>query len=386
MKRLHDVPFVIGNHDLLQAKFWKRIPHSIIGGNKKQSVINKKKRVGIKHKKEKHIKKLSTEKTKAEISLRWFGTNLKERMIKDLELFPQPSSFHPLDRQIIEFSISTHEKNISYNDRMPFYVEKIKRAKKITTRINHIVNNIIKKNLKSADSPKEVNEILKEGKYELRELISDSDQNDWKQLSDMAIFLRGLPVLDLNLSTISLVGAPNVGKSSLVRALSSGKPEVNHYPFTTRGILIGHLDVLNNNKNILDNKYNTFDIDKYIQVIDTPGILNRPYKSRNNIEKLTFSVLDNTSSAIVFVMDFSKFGLATEEQLEMRAEIQNRYLTNDGTRDRIWLDVASKCDIVDKDLLFKIENELDAPLYPTSAEEDVGICDLRLHLIQKCVY
>lgn len=202
----------------------------------------------------------------------------------------------------------------------------------------------------------------------------------------MAIFLRGLPVLDLNLSTISLVGAPNVGKSSLVRALSSGKPEVNHYPFTTRGILIGHLDVLNNNKNILDNKYNTFDIDKYIQVIDTPGILNRPYKSRNNIEKLTFSVLDNTSSAIVFVMDFSKFGLATEEQLEMRAEIQNRYLTNDGTRDRIWLDVASKCDIVDKDLLFKIENELDAPLYPTSAEEDVGICDLRLHLIQKCVY
>ena len=39
-----------------------------------------------------------------------------------------------------------------------------------------------------------------------------------------------------------LAGMPNVGKSSLVRALSSGTPEVNDYPFTTRGVSVGHVD------------------------------------------------------------------------------------------------------------------------------------------------
>ena len=37
------------------------------------------------------------------------------------------------------------------------------------------------------------------------------------------------------------MGAPNVGKSSIVRVVSSGTPEVNDYPFTTRGVTIGHI-------------------------------------------------------------------------------------------------------------------------------------------------
>ena len=39
------------------------------------------------------------------------------------------------------------------------------------------------------------------------------------------------------------MGAPNVGKSSLVNVLSSGVPEVCDYPFTTRSIKMGHLYV-----------------------------------------------------------------------------------------------------------------------------------------------
>lgn len=37
------------------------------------------------------------------------------------------------------------------------------------------------------------------------------------------------------------VGAPNVGKSSIIRAVSTGTPEVNSYPFTTRGMSLGHM-------------------------------------------------------------------------------------------------------------------------------------------------
>ena len=42
---------------------------------------------------------------------------------------------------------------------------------------------------------------------------------------------------------LALVGAPNVGKSSLVNVLSSGVPEVCDYPFTTRSIKMGHFYV-----------------------------------------------------------------------------------------------------------------------------------------------
>ena len=44
-------------------------------------------------------------------------------------------------------------------------------------------------------------------------------------------------------SQVALVGAPNVGKSSLVQLLSSGLPEVQNYPFTTRSIKMGHFYV-----------------------------------------------------------------------------------------------------------------------------------------------
>ena len=48
-------------------------------------------------------------------------------------------------------------------------------------------------------------------------------------------------MVELDTPTVVLVGAPNVGKSSIVRAISSGTPEINDYPFTTRGVTIGHI-------------------------------------------------------------------------------------------------------------------------------------------------
>jgi hypothetical protein len=39
--------------------------------------------------------------------------------------------------------------------------------------------------------------------------------------------LRRIPIIELNTPTVVLVGAPNVGKSTIVRAVSSGTPEVS---------------------------------------------------------------------------------------------------------------------------------------------------------------
>jgi GTP1/Obg family GTP-binding protein len=57
-------------------------------------------------------------------------------------------------------------------------------------------------------------------------------------LIDIQRQLRNIPIVQLHIPTVVLVGAPNVGKSSIVKALSTGTPEVNNYPFTTRGMTL----------------------------------------------------------------------------------------------------------------------------------------------------
>ena len=119
-----------------------------------------------------------------------------------------------------------------------------------------------------------------------------------------------------------------LGKSSIVRAVSSGIPEVNDYPFTTRGVSIGHI----------------VDRERYLrfQVMDTPGLLDRPEDQRNEMEKLTFASLLHLPTAVIFVIDPS--GLSGEKssleaQLNVRKYLRGRFPK------RPWLDVVSKADL-----------------------------------------
>lgn len=142
---------------------------------------------------------------------------------------------------------------------------------------------------------------------------------------NVAKTLRAMPVVDPQTPTLCLVGAPNVGKSSLVRILSTGKPEVCNYPFTTRGILMGHI-ILN---------YERF------QVTDTPGLLTRHDDDRNNIERLTLAVLSYLPTAVLYVHDLSgECGTSPDDQFTTYKQIRERF------KDHLWLDVVSKCDLL----------------------------------------
>lgn len=186
----------------------------------------------------------------------------------------------------------------------------------------------------SCRSLAEVQSTMGEATHAMVTCISDKFAiNTLRELNTMFIGLRQLNVVNPKLPTIALVGAPNVGKSSLVRVLSSGKPEIQNYPFTTKSISVGHL--------MIDGPDHPF----LCQVTDTPGLLNRPDHERKKMEMLTLSVLEHIPRLIVvFVIDPSGHcGTSLEDQLLIRQELRWRY--HNLIPGHRWVDVATKTDI-----------------------------------------
>jgi nucleolar GTP-binding protein len=184
---------------------------------------------------------------------------------------------------------------------------------------------------KNAATAIEAKDTLEEGTEALKELYNATTSplaQSMEHLVALQKDLRRIPVLELDTLTVVLVGTPNVGKSSIVRAVSTGTPEVNNYPFTTRGVTIGH---------ILDEPTKT-----RFQVMDTPGLLDRPIEERNEMEKLTFASLAHLPTAVIFVIDPS--GLAGE-QSNLQAQLNVREYLRSRFPRRPWLDVMSKADL-----------------------------------------
>lgn len=181
----------------------------------------------------------------------------------------------------------------------------------------------------NATSSTEAKAVLDEGLQALQEMYESSSlASSLADLVEIQKDLRRIPIVELQTPTVVLVGAPNVGKSSIVRAVSSGTPEVNDYPFTTRGVTIGH---------IVDTERSL-----RFQVMDTPGLLDRPADERNEMENLTFASLLHLPTAVIFVIDAT--GLSGEKstltaQLNVRTGLKQRFPR------RPWIDVVSKGDI-----------------------------------------
>jgi nucleolar GTP-binding protein len=129
---------------------------------------------------------------------------------------------------------------------------------------------------------------------------------DLRFLNEVRNTLRMLPHVD-DAFTVVIAGYPNVGKSSFIRRISSAEPEIASYPFTTKGIIIGHR-MMGREK---------------IQFVDTPGILDRPADERNAIEKQALSAMMNVASVVLFILDPSEHcGYPMEVQLNLLEEVK----------------------------------------------------------------
>ncbi|XP_078440475.1 P-loop containing nucleoside triphosphate hydrolases superfamily protein isoform X2 [Wolffia australiana] len=229
-----------------------------------------------------------------------------------LEKFPKRYLLHPYERSLIELTFGEGH-----------YEEVLGRVDSLRKRILSVGKEHASLCAQSS-TKREAEERLDEGVKSLEHTFH-LQRHAVEDLLNIAKALRAMPVVDPSIPTLCLVGAPNVGKSSLVRILSTGKPEVCNYPFTTRGILMGHISI----------DYAHF------QVTDTPGLLNREDEKRNNLEKLTLAVLSHLPTAVLYVHDLTgDCGTSPSNQFALYKEIRERF------KDHIWLDVVSKCDLL----------------------------------------
>jgi nucleolar GTP-binding protein len=122
--------------------------------------------------------------------------------------------------------------------------------------------------------------------------------------------LRRVPDIRPDEPTIVVAGYPNVGKSSFVNAVTRASNETAEYPFTTREISVGHLER---------------DRIRY-QLVDTPGLLDRPEAERNDIEEQAVSALVHAADAVLVMVDASETcGYQLKPQLALRDAIAERF-------------------------------------------------------------
>jgi len=303
---------------------------------------------------------------------------------------------HPFERVVLELALRSREKTGGKS--VATSLHEIHESRKELLQLS---KDWIAK-IKSTTSAGEAYDCTTEARKAISQTFLDMIVEPWSAVSELQKSLRNVPVVRLDCPAVVLVGAPNVGKcglclfqytpflhhrfsltfyrvhysgkSSIVRAISSGTPEVNNYPFTTRGVTLGHVRIFWENESAVssgkvagasvpkehESRYlfsstpskkkktssseNVFPISQLCQIMDSPGVLRRDAsESRNEMEELTLAAMSHLPTAVVYVMDLSGGAgdrcSSVEDQLVLRRELRARYPR------RPWIDVLSKSDL-----------------------------------------
>ncbi len=181
-------------------------------------------------------------------------------------------------------------------------------------------------------------------------------------------------VLELNLlADVGLLGYPNAGKSTLIRAVSSAKPKVADYPFTT----------LNPNLGVV-----RLNFDESFVIADVPGIIEGASEGTG----LGISFLKHLSRTrlLLHLVDIGQNISAKESAIEIRKlELELDKFSNELSKKERWM-VFNKIDLIsdadEKSELITDELEWNGPIHLVSAATGENMDSLMrdiLHRIQK---
>ncbi len=160
---------------------------------------------------------------------------------------------------------------------------------------------------------------------------------------------RRLPKLKLECLTVILAGFPNTGKTTILSRLTTSKPEIASYPFTTKGVKFGYFSY----------KYHD------VQVVDTPGLLDREMAKRNPVEKRAIAALKYLGEVIVFVVDpTERCGYQLKEQMSLLKEIKKIFSQK-------IIVVFNKADIATEEEMKKARKETDGIVSGEGVESEL---------------
>ena len=328
---------------------------------------------------------------------------------------------HPFERVVADLTASSYQKKDGLT--LQLVLSEIHEARKM---ILEAAKDWIFK-IKHADTSRNAKLYTEEAVESLIQLYETFASPPIDDLMKIQQSLRTAPIVQVETPAVVLVGAPNVGKSSIVRAISSATPEVNNYPFTTRGMTLGHVEVFwsSDPTNQFDNTIDDDDDDNTIgpgdgvhifkamvpdarkvpggvtpvmmhgkyafsqlcQVMDSPGLLVRPDEERNEMEALTLAAMQHLPTAVCYVMDLSGSAgdkcSSIQDQLLLRKEMRARFPR------RPWIDIVSKYDLgVEDSVLQQLEEVLTkedgtkVPYIKLSIHDGTGVQELRTETLR----
>lgn len=216
-----------------------------------------------------------------------FASTLEEPLLRWLPQMPHLDSLHPFEREVVQLTLPNGFRS---------YTRCLKGVERLASSVKAL------REKEQADRKKIKNT------YGIQQWFEKAIKRMEQLFQERGVAIDNMKatnkllarceVINPLLPTAALVGMPNVGKSSIVTAISSGSPEIKNYPFTTRAISMGHILLEGRTKGR-----------NRIQVTDTPGVMKRNDEERYAMMRcLHFSAWLLTNAFHMLVVGQEQYG------------------------------------------------------------------------------
>uniref|UniRef100_A0A061SF61 Nucleolar GTP-binding protein n=1 Tax=Tetraselmis sp. GSL018 TaxID=582737 RepID=A0A061SF61_9CHLO len=209
--------------------------------------------------------------------VKYTASSWQEKLTKILEDFPKVENVHPFYSDLL---------NVLYDkDHYKLALGQLNVARNLIMKLSQDYVRL----LKYGDSLYRCKQLKRAAMGRMCTLMKKQGPS-LAYLEQVRQHMSRLPSIDPNTRTLLVCGYPNVGKSSFMNKVTRADVEVQPYAFTTKSLYVGHMDY------------------KYLrwQVIDSPGILDRPLEERNTIEMQSITALAHLRAAVLYIIDISE--------------------------------------------------------------------------------
>lgn len=275
---------------------------------------------------------------------------LQEKLQKILTDFPMLDQIHPFYADLM---------NVLYD--RDHYKLALGQLNVANTLIRNVAKDYVKL-LKFGDSLYRCKQLKRAALGRMMKILS-KNASSFSYLEEVRLHIARLPSIDPNTRTILVCGFPNVGKSSFMKKVTRAQVDVQDYAFTTKSLFLGHLDYKQ----------------QRWQVIDMPGILDKPLEERNTIEMQSITALAHLRAAILYFIDISETcGYSIEQQCDLFKSLKPLFVNKPA------MVIMTKTDLIDpnnlsdenKTRIEHITTDKDIVLLPMSVRTEQGVADV----------